>query len=90
MTTLPADSAIGTGDSLMPNYHSPELIQTMRAVLEEATSKIPLDQSAPGIKAHLAECILKAAADGETSYEGLLIAAFRKIGPILSVRTVPR
>jgi hypothetical protein len=68
----------------MPNHYSPELIQMMRAVLDEATSKVPVDQSAPGIKAHLAEFILKAAADGETSYEGLLSAAFNKIGSILS------
>ena len=55
----------------MPSY-SPELIPTMRAVLEEAMSQIPLNQATPGIKAHVAEFILKAAADGESSYEGLI------------------
>jgi hypothetical protein len=50
----------------MPSY-SPELIQTMRAVLDEVMTKIPLDQITPGIKAHMAELILKAAAEGQTT-----------------------
>ena len=53
----------------MPSY-SPELIQTMRAALDEVMTKIPADQATPGIKAHMAELILKAAAEGQTSYEG--------------------
>ena len=54
----------------MPSY-SPELIQTMRAALDEVMTKIPMDQATPGIKAHMAELILKAAADGQATYEGL-------------------
>src|SRR6516162_7424733 len=34
--------------------YSPELIQTMRAALEEVMTKIPLEQATPGIKAALA------------------------------------
>jgi hypothetical protein len=34
----------------MPSY-SPELIQTMRAALDEVMTKIPLEQATPGIKA---------------------------------------
>jgi hypothetical protein len=34
--------------------HSPELVPTMRAALEEVMSRIPLDQAAPGIKAYMA------------------------------------
>ena len=34
----------------MPSY-SPELIQTMRAALDEVMTKIPLDQATPAIKA---------------------------------------
>lgn len=70
----------------MPSY-SPELIQTMRAALDEAMTKVPVDQATPGIKAHMAELILKAAADGETSYESLLAAASNRIRTILSVLT---
>ena len=47
----------------MPSY-SPELIQTMRAALDEVMTKIPLDQATPAIKAHMAEFILKTAAEG--------------------------
>jgi len=57
----------------------------MRAVLEEAMTKVPLDQATPGIKAHLAECILKAAAEGQTSYEGLIAAAADQLQIILTM-----
>ena len=70
----------------MPSY-SPELIQTMRAALDEVMTKIPLDQATPAIKAHMAEFILKAAADGQTSYDGLLAVASDKIQAILSMLT---
>jgi hypothetical protein len=66
----------------MPSY-SPELIQIMRAALDEVMTKIPLDQATPGIKAHMAEFILKAAANGQTSYDGLLAAASDNIQAIL-------
>jgi hypothetical protein len=62
------------GRVIMQSY-SPELIQTMRAALDEVMTKIPLEQATPGIKAAVAECILKAAANGQTSYEGLIAAA---------------
>jgi hypothetical protein len=70
----------------MPSY-SPELVQTMRAALDEAMTRVPAHQATPGIKAHMAELILKAAADGETSYECLLAAASDQIQTILSVLT---
>ena len=69
----PSDLSAAIGRIIMPTF-SPELIQTMRAALEEAMTKVPLEQVTPGIKAHLAECILKAAAEGQTSYEGLIAA----------------
>jgi hypothetical protein len=70
----------------MPAF-SPELIQIMRAALEEAMTKVPLGQATPGIKAHLAERILKAAAEGQTSYEGLMAAATGQLQTILSMLT---
>jgi len=36
---------------------------------------VPLEQATPGIKAQVAECILRCAAQGQTSYDGLLAAA---------------
>ena len=70
----------------MPCY-GPELIQTMRAVLEEVMTKIPVQQVTPAIKAHMAEFILKAAAQGQTSYDGLLASASNQIQTILSILT---
>ena len=46
----------------MPSY-SPELIQIMRAALDEVMTKVPVEHATPGIKAHMAELILKAAAE---------------------------
>jgi hypothetical protein len=68
----------------MPTF-SPELIQTMTAVLEEAMNKVPLDQATTSIKVHLAECILKAAAKGQTSYESLMATATDQLPTILSM-----
>jgi hypothetical protein len=71
----------------MPSYYSPELIQTMRAALEEVMTKIPVDQATPGVKAHMAQFILKAAAEGQIGYEGLLASATNQIQTILSMLT---
>ncbi len=68
----------------MPSY-SPELIHTMRAALDEVMTKIPAEQVTPGVQAALAEHILKAAAQGQTSYEGLIAAASDQIQTILSM-----
>jgi hypothetical protein len=50
-------------------------------------TRIPLEQATPGIKAAVAECILKAAANGQTSYDGLLAAASEQLQTILSMLT---
>jgi hypothetical protein len=57
------------------------------AALDEVMTKIPLEQATPGIKAAMAECILKAAANGQTSYDGLIAAASEQIQTILSMLT---
>jgi hypothetical protein len=62
----------------MPNY-SPELVQTMRAALDEVMTKIPAERATPGIKAYMAEFILRAAAEGQTTYDGLLAAASEQV-----------
>jgi len=67
--------------------YGPELIQTMRVVLDEVMTKIPVDQVTPGLKAHMAQIILKAAAEGQTSYDGLLASASGQIQTILSMLT---
>jgi len=70
----------------MPSY-SPELIQTMRAALDEVITKVPVEQATPGIKAALAEYILRAAAEGQTNYDCLVAAASDQIPTILSMLT---
>ena len=70
----------------MPAF-SPELIQTMRAALDQVMTRVPLEQATSGVKAHLAECILKAAAEGQTSYESLIAAAAAQLQTILSMCT---
>ncbi len=64
---------------------NPELVRLMRTVLEDVMTRVPMDQATPGIKAHLAEIILKAAAQGETSYDGLVAAASNQIQAIVSM-----
>jgi hypothetical protein len=70
----------------MPSY-SPELVQTMRAALDEVITKVPVEQATPGIKAALAEYILRAAAEGQTNYESLVATASDQIQTILSMLT---
>ena len=70
----------------MPSY-SPELIQTMRAALDEVITKVPVEQATPGIKAALAEYILRAAAEGQSNYESLVAAASDQIPTILLMLT---
>jgi hypothetical protein len=70
----------------MPTF-DPQLIQVMRSALEEVMMKVPLEYSTPPTKAYLAECILKAAAQGQTSYDGLVNSAVDQIQVALSVFT---
>jgi hypothetical protein len=64
---------------------SPEYIQSLRAILNEVMSKVPADQDTPAVKARMAETILQAAGNGQTTYEGLLGVAYSRLHSILSV-----
>jgi hypothetical protein len=68
----------------MPSY-SPEVIETMRAALDAVVSEIPAHQATAGVKAHLAEFILKTAAQGPTTYDGLVAAASDHIRTVVSM-----
>ena len=68
----------------MPSF-DPQLVQLMRNALEEAMTRVPLEYATSATKAYLAECILKAAAQGQTSYEGLLAAASDQIRTVVSL-----
>jgi hypothetical protein len=65
----------------------PELIQAMCAALDKAMTSIPADQATPALKMHMAEFILRTAAEGQTSYEGRLTAASAQIQTLLTMLT---
>ena len=70
----------------MPQF-DPELVQVMRSVVEDAMTRVPVDVAGATAKAYLAEAILKAAAQGHTSYGELLAAATDRIQVVLSLFT---
>jgi len=63
----------------------PQLAYIMRNALEEVMTKVPPEYSTSSTKAYLAECILKAAAQGHTSFEDLVAAAADQIHNALSL-----
>ncbi|MDE5460684.1 MULTISPECIES: hypothetical protein [unclassified Bradyrhizobium] len=67
--------------------YSSELIRTMRQALEAVMASVPPDQSVFGLKAAVAECILKTAAHGQTSYDGLVTSASDQVQAIISMLT---
>jgi hypothetical protein len=73
--------ANAVGNHAMQKF-DPQLVQVMRNALEEVMTKVPLEYSTSSTKAYLAECILKAAAQGQTSYDQLVAAAADQIDQI--------
>jgi hypothetical protein len=65
--------------------YSSELVHTMRQALETVMANVPAHQSVFGLKAAVAECILKAAAHGQTSYDGLVTSASDQVQTIISM-----
>ena len=70
----------------MPAF-GPELTLVMRTALEDVMTKVPVEHSTPAMKARLAECILKAAAQGHLSHNELVTVAADQIQAILSILT---
>lgn len=68
----------------MPQF-DPELIAVMKKVLEETMARVPVEHSTPAAKAYFAEYILKAAAQGKTSYDTLIVAAADHIKVFVSL-----
>ncbi|WGR94938.1 hypothetical protein MTX26_02700 [Bradyrhizobium sp. ISRA443] len=68
----------------MPQFDR-ELVALMRSALEDVMSKVPPKISNAATKAFLAECILKAAAQGHTSYNELLAAATDHLQSIMTM-----
>ena len=65
----------------------PELIKQMTDVLDEIIPAIPVDDRTSSLVARIEECILKAAAEEQASYETLLVAASTEMGAISKERT---
>jgi hypothetical protein len=59
----------------------------MKHALDDVMTRVPLDHATPATKAYLAECILKAAAQGHTTYNELVSAAADQIQVIVSLFT---
>ena len=70
----------------MPQF-DPELILIMRNVLEDVMTRVPLEISTTTTKAYLAESILKAAAQGCTTYNDLMAAVVDQIQVVGSMFT---
>jgi hypothetical protein len=65
----------------------PELVRAMRDALDEAMTRVPTEYATSETKAYLAEYILKAAAQGHTTYNELVAAAGDQIQNIISAFT---
>ena len=68
----------------MPQF-APQLIQDMRNALEDVMTRVPMEYSTTAVKVYLADCILKAAAQGHTSYNELIGAAADQIQVAISL-----
>jgi hypothetical protein len=63
----------------------PQVIEVMRSALEEVMTKVPSELRSPAVKAHLAEFILKRAAEGQTAYDQFVNAATDHISVVLGL-----
>ena len=68
-------------------YFDPQLVRIMRAALDQVMTAVPPDHAPAATKATLAECILEAAAQGQTSYDALVAAARDQLQTTLSMLT---
>lgn len=68
----------------MPQF-TPQLIEDMRNALEDVMTRVPVEYSSTAVKVYLAECILKAAAQGHTTYNELVAAAADQIQVAISL-----
>ena len=62
----------------MPQFNS-QMVRVMRTALDDVMKKVPSRYATLATKVYLAECILKAAAQGETSYGGFVDTATNQI-----------
>ena len=60
-----------------------ELFKVMRTAFEQVVTKAPLEYSTLEMKAYLFQCILEAAAQGETRLEGFMASAAEQMQDII-------
>ena len=70
----------------MPQF-TPRLIEDMRNALEDVMTRVPPAYVTTAVKVYLAECILKAAAQGHTNHNELVTAAADQIQTAISLFT---
>jgi len=63
----------------------PQLVDVMRSALEEVMTRVPSEYATSSTKAYFAECILKAAAQGQTTFDEFVAAAADQIQVALSL-----
>ena len=71
----------------MPMKFTPNVIRDMRNALEDAMRRVPGEYATAAVKVYLAECILRAAAQGHTNYNDLVTAAADQIQTAISLFT---
>ena len=71
---------------VVPQF-TPQLIQDMRNALEDVMARVPTEYKTAAVKVYLAECILKAVAQGHTNYNELVTAAADQIQTAISLFT---
>jgi hypothetical protein len=73
------------GDA-MPQF-TPQLVRDMKNALNDVMTTVPTKYVTTAVKVYLAECILKAAAEGHTNYNELVTAAADQIQTAISLFT---
>ena len=68
----------------MPQF-TPQVIEDMRNALDDVMTRVPMEYATTAVKVYLAECILKAAAQGHTNYNELIAAAADQIQVAISL-----
>ena len=68
----------------MPKFEA-QLVQDMRNALEDVMTRVPSKYSTIAVKVYLAECILRAAAQGHINYNELVTAAVDQIEVAISL-----
>ena len=71
----------------MPSQFTPQLIRDMRTALDDVMRQVPAEYTTAAVKVYLAECILRAAAQGHTHYNELVMAAADQIQTAISLFT---